>query len=154
MCGSRNRVVTNKDLIQARVPDGSRERLAVPASSVDLRQLCRATHPWLQLNSLDPVGKGRNEPPEIFGDMLLGDPASWNCASIASDERLAEKRDALSDTKGMVADQAVPTVATGSFAGIEPVMDVQIIRGLPAKLVCAGNTMVVWVSHDQRLALV
>src|SRR6516164_5450380 len=106
----------------------------------------RAAHPGFGTDVPHPMGEGRDVS-EILDNVLFTDPARRNDA--AGRQCDGRTKDGLrhEDAFGVVAKRAVPEVRRDLLAGIEPVMDRQIVAGRPTPLLHGGERIMIGMRH-------
>lgn len=90
-------------------------------------------HPTLRLNPAEPI-LHRGDPAEIFQNVLLADEPDGNNPAIGERDGGAEEFLEHEDTGRVMPECPMPEVSHVLFAGVEPLMQVEIFSGLATEL--------------------
>ena len=77
--------------------------------------------------------------------MLLAQDSGWDMFAIRVHDRGAEDTFRLEDALRVMAQSAMPKVTHELLAGVEPVMQGQVVLGLATVTACRRNRMVMWM---------
>jgi hypothetical protein len=90
-------------------------------------------HPTLGLNLPEPV-LNRGNPAEVFKYVLLADEPDWDYPAGRDHDRGAKNIFQHEDARGVMPEGSVPKISHVLLAGVEPLVQVQIIARFAAVL--------------------
>ena len=90
-------------------------------------------HPWLGLDSAQPVRHARDAALAVFADMLFADPAHGDVPTSAIGQGQAEDTFGLKQALGMMTHGSVREEREVLFRGVKPIVHGLIVRRHPAE---------------------
>jgi hypothetical protein len=91
---------------------------------------------------LQPVD-GRRDDAHVLGEMLQGEGFDGDSGLVGIDEDRAKEAHSFPDSFAVVIDGAVREMGEAAFAGVEPVVQREVIGGTAAMFALGGKRVVV-----------